>query len=87
MNKSFLEFPLDIFEELIIEIGWESLDEWLNFWDKKDKLIFDIYKLSDNKFKEDWIWGLLIPLLSDAYKLVRANSKRKVIGLSALPGT
>jgi len=87
MNKSFLEFPLDIFEELIKEIGWESLEEWLFFWEKKDKFLFDLYKLTDNKFKEDWIWGLLIPLLSDAYKLIGVNSKRKVIGLSALPGT
>ena len=24
-------FPLEKFEKLIIDIGWESLDEWFNF--------------------------------------------------------
>ena len=79
-------FPLDKFEKLIIDIGWESLDNWFVFWnDKKD--IFLIDQFWSNKVNDDWIWGLALPLLSQAYKLQKNYSDRKIIGISALPGT
>ena len=28
-------FPLEKFEKLIIDIGWESLDDWFNFWNNQ----------------------------------------------------
>ena len=87
MKNLDLNFPLDIFEDLIINIGWGSLENWLNFWRKKDELFLQVSQLSSSKFKDDWIWGLILPLLSDAYKLYQNNSERKIIGLSALPGT
>ena len=31
MKKLDINFPLDKFEKLIIDIGWESLDDWFNF--------------------------------------------------------
>jgi len=81
-----INFPLDKFEKLIIDIGWESLDNWFVFWnDKKD--IFLIDQFWSNKVNDDWIWGLALPLLSQAYKLQKNYSDRKIIGISALPGT
>ncbi len=87
MKKIDISFPLDEFEDLIISIGWDSLDNWFNFWDQKNNLLLQIPRYSSYKFKEDWLWGLIFPLLSDAYKLNQKNSERKIIGLSALPGT
>jgi len=87
MKNIDLNFPLDIFEDLIISIGWDSLENWFNFWIQKDELIFKVSQLSSTKFQDDWLWGLILPLLSDAYKLIQNNSERKIIGLSALPGT
>ena len=87
MKKIDISFPLDEFEDLIISIGWDSLDNWFNFWDQKNNLLLQIPRYSSYKFKDDWLWGLIFPLLSDAYKLNQKNSERKIIGLSALPGT
>ncbi len=86
MNDLNIEFPLDDFEELISQIGWSSLDEWFMFWNlKKDML--SINNFWDDNVKDDWIWGLALPLLSQAYKLNKKSSERKIIGISALPGT
>tara|TARA_B100001989_G_scaffold240550_1_gene205710 strand:- start:513 stop:1454 length:942 start_codon:yes stop_codon:yes gene_type:complete len=81
-----IKFPIYKFEKLIIDIGWECLDDWINFW-KLQKNILSIDKFWKNKVNDDWIWGLSLPLLSHAYKLNNDFSNRKIIGLSALPGT
>jgi len=81
-----INFPIDNFEKLIIDIGWESLDDWFNFWNNQ-KNILSIDQYWRNKVKDDWIWGLALPLLSMAYKFKNNFSDRKIIGISALPGT
>ena len=86
MKDLDINFPLDKFEKLIIDIGWESLDDWFNFWDNK-RNILAINEYWNNKVNDDWIWGLALPLLSNAYKFRNNFSDRKIIGLSALPGT
>ena len=86
MKDLDIKFPLDKFEKLIIDIGWKSLDDWFNFWnDQKNILLID--KFWNNKIKDDWVWGLALPLLSHSYKLQNNYSDRKIIGISALPGT
>jgi D-glycerate 3-kinase len=81
-----INFPIDKFEKLIIDIGWKSLDDWTSFWNiQKDILSIDQYW--NNKVNDDWIWGLALPLLSQAYKIQNNSSDRKIIGISALPGT
>ena len=86
MKVSNIYFPLDKFEKLIIKIGWDSLQDWISFWNyKKDILLINEY-WNDN-VREDWIWGLALPLLSQAYKYKNKFSDRKIIGISALPGT
>ncbi len=86
MKDLNINFPLDKFEKLILDIGWESLDDWFCFWkNQKNNLLIDKYW--NNKVSDDWIWGLSLPLLSQAYKFQNNFSDRKIIGISALPGT
>jgi len=86
MKDLNVDFPLDDFEKLISKIGWQTLNEWFEFWNiKKDLLLID--KFWDNKVKDDWIWGLALPLLSQAYVFNKNSNERKIIGISALPGT
>jgi len=81
-----IKFPIDKFEKLIIDIGWESLDDWMNFW-KNQLNILSIDQFFKYKVNDDWIWGLSLPMLSQAFKFHNNFSERKIIGLSALPGT
>ena len=86
MKDLNIKFPLDKFEKLIIDIGWESMDDWFNFWNNQ-KNILSIDQFWSNKVNDDWIWGLALPLLSQAYKFKNNFTNRKIIGISALPGT
>ena len=86
MKDLDINFPLDKFEKLIIDIGWGSLDDWFNFWNNQ-RNILSIDQYWNNKVNDDWIWGLALPLLSQAYKFQNNFSDRKIIGISALPGT
>ena len=86
MNDLNINFPLDKFEKLIFDIGWESMDDWINFWNNQ-KNILSIDQFWSNKVNDDWIWGLALPLLSQAYKFKNNFTDRKIIGISALPGT
>ena len=86
MNDLDINFSLVKFEKLIIDIGWESLEDWFNFWNNQRKIL-SIDQYWNNKVNDDWIWGLALPLLSQAYKFHNNFSDRKIIGISALPGT
>ena len=86
MKELDINFPLDKFEKLIIDIGWESLDDWFDFWNNQ-RNILSIDQYWNNKVNDDWIWGLALPLLSQSYKLHNNFFNRKIIGISALPGT
>ncbi|MBO8231903.1 kinase [Prochlorococcus marinus str. MU1402] len=86
MKDLDINFPLNKFEKLICDIGWESLTDWFNYWNNQ-KNIFSIDQYWSNKVNDDWIWGLALPLLSQAYKFQNNFSDRKIIGISALPGT
>ena len=86
MKDLDINFPLDKFEKLIIDIGWESLNDWFNFWNNKEDILL-IDQFWKNKVNDDWIWGVALPLLSHTYKLQNNNSDRKILGISALPGT
>ena len=39
MKKLDIKFPLDKFENLIIDIGWESLDDWIHFCSSKKNIL------------------------------------------------
>ena len=86
MKDLNIKFPLNKFEKLIINIGWDSLEDWFDFWNnQKDNLL--INNVWNNNVNDDWIWGLALPLLSQSYNFKNTLSKRKIIGISALPGT
>ena len=82
-----IKFPLDKFEKLINDISGCNLEEWINFWEKKSEIISFVHEYYGNNFKNDWLWGVVLPILSDIYHLKNSSRERKVIGLSALPGT
>ena len=86
MKDLDFNFPIDKFERLIIDIGWKSLDDWFSFWNNQQKFL-SIDQYWNNKVNDDWIWGLALPLLSQAYKFHNNFYDRKIIGISALPGT
>ena len=85
MKDLNINFPLDKFENLIIDLGWESLDDWIDFCNNQKKIL-SIDQFWNKNVNDDWIWGLALPLLSQAYKF-QNYSDRKIIGISALPGT
>ena len=86
MNSLDIEFPIDDFEKLISHIGWKTLDDWFNFWNSKREIL-SIDEFWENNVNDDWIWGLALPLLSQAYTFNKKFDERKIIGISALPGT
>tara|TARA_B100000965_G_scaffold373403_1_gene363825 strand:- start:225 stop:1175 length:951 start_codon:yes stop_codon:yes gene_type:complete len=86
MNKFNFTFKNNDFEDLIRNIGWDSIESWIKFCESYD-LSNSIKSIKDNNFDDDWIWALLFPLLSQAYKFCNIDKKRKIIGISALPGT
>ena len=87
MNLKKIKFPLDNYEVVIEEISGLKLDEWISFWDKEREILSYVSEYYGYKCRDDWLWGVVLPLLYDVYNLKRSKKKRKVIGLSALPGT
>ena len=87
MNLKKIKFPLDNYEILIEEISGLKLDEWISFWEKEREILSYVSEYYGYKCRDDWLWGVVLPLLNDVYNLNRSKKKRKVIGLSALPGT
>ena len=81
-----INFPIDEFEKLIIKVGWNSLEQWITYWNNKKDILL-IHEYFGDSVNSDWIWGLALPLLSEAYHFNNKFSDRKIIGLSALPGT
>ena len=51
MKSLNIEFPLYEFQELINQIGWDTLDEWFKFWDSK-KDILSIDKILRNTIRK-----------------------------------
>ena len=87
MNLDKIKFPIDSYEKLINDISGLKLDEWINFWEKEREILSYVSEYYGYKCRDDWLWGVVLPLLYDVYNLKRSKKKRKVIGLSALPGT
>ena len=87
MNLDKIKFPLNDYEKLINDISGLKLDEWINFWEKESKIFSYVFKYYGRNYKDDWLWGVILPILYDIYTLQKSTKKRIVIGLSALPGT
>jgi len=87
MNLEKIKFPLDNYQKLIRDISGLKLDEWINFWEKEREIISYVSDYYGNNYRDDWLWGVILPILTDIYTLKKSEKKRIVIGLSALPGT
>ncbi len=87
MNLEKIKFPLDNYEKLIKDISGLKLDEWIKFWEKERDILSYVSDYYGNNYKDDWLWGVILPILTDIYTLRKLKKKRIVIGLSALPGT
>ncbi len=87
MNLDKIKFPLGNYEKLINDISGLKLDEWINYWEKERMILSYVYEFYGDKYRDDWLWGVILPILSDIYSLKNSKKKRQVIGLSALPGT
>ena len=44
MKDLDINFPLEKFEKLIVDIGWESLDDWFDFWNNR-KIFFQLINI------------------------------------------
>ena len=87
MNLDKIKFPLDNYEKLIQDISGLKLHEWINFWEKEREIFSYVSEHYGDNYRDDWLWGIILPILSDIYNLRNSRKKRIVIGLSALPGT
>ena len=87
MNLDTIKFPLNNYEKLVKDISGLKLDEWMDFWEQEREILSYVSDYYGDKFRDDWLWGVILPILSDVYTLKNSTKIRKVIGLSALPGT
>jgi len=87
MNLDKINFPLDNYEKLIKDIIGLNLDEWIIFWEKEREILSYVSEYYGDNYRDDWLWGVILPILSDIYTLKKSEKEKIVIGLSALPGT
>jgi len=87
MNLDKIKFPLNNYEILINDITGLKLDEWINSWEKEREILSYVSEYYRENFRDDWLWGIILPILSDICTLRNSRNQRIVIGLSALPGT
>ncbi len=81
------KFPLNNFENLINDITGCKINEWIKFWEKEKEILSYVSEYYGENFRNDWLWGVVLPILSDINNLKKSTNTRKVLGLSALPGT
>ena len=87
MKLEKIKFPLDKYEKLIKDISEMKLDEWINFWGNQREILSYVSSFYKDNYRDDWLWGVILPILYDIYTLKKHSQRRLVIGLSALPGT
>jgi len=87
MNLNKFKFPLDNYEKLIRDISGLKIGEWINFWENEREILTYVSEYYGDNYRDDWLWGVILPILSDIYTLKKSGNTRIVIGLSALPGT
>ncbi len=79
-----IKFPQQSFERLLEDLDWNFLD-WFNYW-----IANDGETLANTSWpkgvKQDWIWGLALPLLSEIKRISKDECKSSILGISALPG-
>ena len=87
MKIDKINFPLDSFDKLIENISGFRLDEWIYFLEKDKDLLSEVNQFYGHNFCNDWLWGVVLPIFTNVINLKQSFAGKKVIGLSALPGT
>ncbi len=78
-------FNRDDLESLIFDFGWTDPASWLDHWLNRRGLNLASSALPFT-FKNDWIWGLCLPFLSDIERNLLQEKEPMLFGISGLPG-
>ena len=81
MNLDKINFPLGNYEKLVKDISGFKFDEWINFWEREREILSYVSDYYGKIYKDDWLWGIILPILSDVYTLKNSTKERLVIGL------
>ncbi len=77
-------FPIQPYNKLLESLNWPDQVQWLNHWS-----IHGGINLASSAWptgtKNDWIWGLGLPFLSDIERFIYGKD-RTLFGISGLPG-
>tara|TARA_B100000700_G_scaffold323474_1_gene427320 strand:- start:1016 stop:2005 length:990 start_codon:yes stop_codon:yes gene_type:complete len=83
--KSHVSFPLSSYEELLIELNFSDIDQWINTWNLRGGSNLAASSWPQGT-KKDWLWGLGLPFLTDIERYLQINEERIIFGISGLPG-
>lgn len=78
-------FPLEPYEKLLADLGWNDPFDWLDHWLNRGGI-----GIASSSWpfrpKSDWLWGLGLPFLSDLERYFVNSESRVLYGISGLPG-
>ncbi len=79
-----ISYPIGPYNELLDSLNWSDKSKWLNHWLIRGGLDL-AYTAWPSGTKNDWVWGLGLPFLSDIERFI-FKEKRILFGISGLPG-
>lgn len=84
-NFGEFAFPSGPFDALLGGLGYQSRAEWVEHWLERggSRLAVEAW---EHPPSPDWIWGIALPLLTQIENESRQQGRR-IIGISAFPGT
>ena len=79
-----ISYPISPYNKLLASLNWPDQLKWLNHWLNRGgvNLAASAWPLGT---KNDWIWGIGLPLLSDIERFIYKED-RIIFGISGLPG-
>ncbi len=81
-----IPFPIKDFENLLKELGWSQLLEWLAHWNNYGGVNLARQAWPD-KTKSDWALGVGLPFLTDIERYLANQQESILFGISGLPGS
>ncbi len=80
---SKISFSIDNYKKIIQYLGL-STEDFIKEWNKNK---YKIDEISNSKINYDWVLAICLPLISYSIKQFLEDSKPRIIGISALPGS
>ena len=80
-----LIFSIEDLEKFLCQLGWDDPLIWLNHWNQLGGVKL-AYSAWPTPVRNDWIWGLGLPFLSDLEHYLDGENNRVIFGISGLPG-